>query len=66
MWYIYIHIGHTLSHRKEGNLPICDYMDGPLGYYAEWSKSDRERQIVYELTSLWNLKDKNQIRRYRE
>ena len=24
-------------------------MDKPRGYYAEWNKSDRERQISYKL-----------------
>ena len=31
-------------------------MDGPLGYYAKQNKSDRERQILYEFTHMWNLK----------
>ena len=28
------------------------------GYYAQWNKSDRERQIPYYFTSMWNLKNK--------
>ena len=31
--------------------------DGPKGYYAKWNKSDRERQITYEFTYMWNLKN---------
>ena len=31
-------------------------MDGPREYYSEWSKSDRERQIVYDITYMWNVK----------
>ena len=31
-------------------------MDGSRGYYANWNKSDRERQIPYDLTYMWNLK----------
>ena len=33
-------------------------MDGTLGYYAKWDKSDGERQIPYGFTHMWNFKDK--------
>ena len=33
-------------------------MDGPKDYHAKWSKSDRERQISYDITYMWNLKKK--------
>ena len=43
--------------RKGWNLGTCNNMDGPRGYYAKWSKSDRGRQ--YTMISLtWNLKNK--------
>ena len=29
-------------------------MDGPRDYHAKWSKSGRERQILYDM---WNLKN---------
>ena len=32
-------------------------MDEPGEYYASWSKSDRERQILYDTTYMWNLKN---------
>ena len=44
--------------RPEWNIAICDNMDGPRGYYATWNKSDRERQIPYDFTYMWNLKNK--------
>ena len=47
---MYIHNGILLSHKKEWNLAVCDQLDGPRGYYAKWNKSDRERQIPYDLT----------------
>ena len=54
-------------------LYICDSMDGPREYYTKWNKSDRERQIPYGCTYIWNLKNKiheqtklKQIHRYRE
>ena len=33
-------------------------MDGPGDYHIKWSKSDRERQISYDITYMWNLKKK--------
>ena len=44
----------------------------PRGYDAKWNKWGRERQIPYDLTFIWNLKNKTnktkhrQIHRYRE
>ena len=48
-------------------------MDGLGGYYAQWNKSDRERQIPYDITYMWNPKynklvnvtKKKQTHRYR-
>ena len=28
------------------------------GHYAKWNKSDREKQILYDITYMWNLKNK--------
>ena len=36
-------------------------MDGLGGYYAKWNKSDRERQILYDITYMWNLKKYNKL-----
>ena len=33
-------------------------MDGSRGHDAKWNKSDRERQIPYDFTYAWNLKNK--------
>ena len=33
-------------------------MDGPRDYHTKWSKSERERQIPYDNTYMWNLKKK--------
>ena len=48
-------------------------MDGSRGFCAEWNKSDRERQMPYDFTYMWNLKnkineqaDQKQTHRYRE
>ena len=46
--------GITLSHKKEWNNAICSKMDGPRDY-TKWSESERERQIAYDITYMWNL-----------
>ena len=48
--------GILLSHKKEWNNAICSNMDGPRDYRTKWSKSERERQIPYDITYIWNLK----------
>ena len=48
---------HYLAIKKEWNVAICSNMDGPRGYHTKWSKSDRERQILYDITYMWNLKN---------
>ena len=42
--------GILLSHEKEGHYAICDNMDRPYGHYAKWSKSERERQVLFDIT----------------
>ena len=55
---VYIYNGMLLSHQKEWNLAICNDMVGTRGYYAKRNKSVRERQIPYDFTHMWNLKNK--------
>ena len=58
MWYtiyIYIYYGYWAIKMNEKFSIYCN-MDGPGGYYAKWTKSDRERQILYAITYMWNLK----------
>ena len=38
----------------EGNPAICNNMVGPWGHYAKGIKSHRERQILYDITYIWN------------
>ena len=38
---------------------ICDNMDESRQYQAKWRKSDREKQILYDLIFMCNLKNKN-------
>ena len=37
-------------------------MDGPRDYHTKWSKSEKERQIPYDIAYMWNLKyDTNEL-----
>ena len=51
-----IYNGILLSHKKEWNNAICSNMDRTRDDHTNWSKSDRERQISYAVTQMWNLK----------
>ena len=53
---VYIDNGILLSHKKEWNFVICT--DGLGGHCAKWNKSGRERQILYDITYMWNLRKK--------
>ena len=51
-----------LDHKKEQNNAICSNMDGPRDYHTKRSKSERERQIPYDITYMWNIKyDTNEL-----
>ena len=53
---VHIYNGRLFSHRKEWNNAICSNMDETRDYPTKWSKSERERQIPYVITYMWNLK----------
>ena len=46
---VHIYNGILLNHKKEQNNAICSNMDGPRDCHTEWSKSDTERQISYDI-----------------
>ena len=54
---IYTHNGILLSHKENEILPFCSNINGLGGHYAKWKKSDRERQILYDITYMGNLKN---------
>ena len=56
MW-LCIHSGILLNHKREWNNAICSNKDGHREYHIKWNKSDRERQLVYCITYMWNLKN---------
>ena len=49
MWYIYT-MEYYSAIKKEQNNVICSDMDVPRDCHIEWSKSERERQISYDIT----------------
>ena len=51
-----IHDGVLLSHKE--NNAICSNMDGRRDYPTKWSKSEKERQIPYDIICMWNLQHK--------
>ena len=54
------------SRKKEGTLTFCESMNGLGEHYAKWNKPVSERQIPYDLTYMWNLMDKNKLRKQKQ
>ena len=52
---VHIYNGILLSHKKEQKFTICRYVDGTTDCDTEWSKSEREKQISYNITYMWDL-----------
>ena len=50
MWYIYI---TEYASWKEWNNANCRNRDGPKDYHTKQSKPERERQIPYDITYMW-------------
>ena len=59
---VHRHNGILLSHKKEQKHAIGSNTDGPRDSHTKWSKSAREKQIPYDITSMWSLKyDTNEL-----
>ena len=58
LWYIYN--GILLKYKKERAWVSSNEVDEPGAYYTEWSKSEREREILYINAYRWNLERRNQ------
>ena len=57
MWYIYIYTMEYYSAvKKERNNAICSNVDATRDYHTKWSKSEREKQIPYDITYMLNLR----------
>ena len=44
---LHIYNGILLSHKKEWNTAICNNMDGPRDCHTKWSKSDKDKYLLY-------------------
>ena len=55
LWYIYIMEYYSTIERKESESVLIRWMNLGWTCYTKWSKSEREKQISYTKTYLWNL-----------
>ena len=59
IWDTHTYNGILLSAIKKDNiLHLQQCVNGLGGHYANWNKSERERQILYDITYMWNLETK--------
>ena len=67
MWYRYI-MEYYSAIKKEWNNAFCSSMERPRQCHTEWSKSDREGEISYDIPYMWNLKrnDTNDLTKQKE
>ena len=62
MYISYIYNEIVFNIKKNEIMPLCSNIDGSRDYHTKWSKSERERQIPYDITFMWNLKyDTNEL-----
>ena len=52
---VHMHNGILLSYKKEHTWVSSNGVDETGAYYTEWSESEREIQILYINTYIWNL-----------
>ena len=52
---VHIYNGILLGHKKEQIWVSSSEADDPRDCYTEWSKLEREKQILYINTYIWNL-----------
>ena len=53
-----VHVSNGIlpRHKKEWNNAVCSDIERPRDYHTKQNKSERERQIPYNITYMWNLK----------
>ena len=52
---VHIYNGLLVNYKKECIWVRLNAVDEPRAYYTQWSKSERERQILYINTDAWGL-----------
>ena len=55
---VHIYNGILLNYKKECIWVSSNEVDKPRVFYTEWNKSEREKQILYINTYIWNLAEK--------
>ena len=63
MWYLYTMEYYSAIKKKE-RTPLCSNMDESRECHIEWNKSDREREVSYDIPHMWNIKwnDTNELK----
>ena len=56
---VHLHSGILVSHEKEENPSICHNVDETCGRYAKRNASGSEREMLCDLTFMWNFKRAN-------
>ena len=55
--YTYICIYNRILAKKEQNSAIFSNIHRPRVYHTKWSKSNRERQMLYDINYMWSPKN---------
>ena len=50
---VHTHNGILVSHKTEQNNAMCSNID--VNRDTKWGKSERQRQMPYDITYMWNL-----------
>ena len=52
---VHVYNGILFSHKKEWNSVICRDIYRPRDCHLKSNKSEREKQVSYNITYMWNL-----------
>lgn len=55
----WIYNGISFSLEKGRYSPICHLTDEACAHYAKQDNSGRERQVLYDINYMWNIKKLN-------
>ena len=60
LWYM--HMVKYYSAVKKNNLPIVHNKDESRRHYTKWNKSDKGKQLPYDINYMWNVKKNGQTK----
>ena len=52
-------LGSPALEAEDASVQRKSFTDGLRGYYAKLNKADKERQMPYDFTYMWDLKKQN-------